>query len=61
MKMKKHTDKDKAGITTGTTMIKGMGHGHGEGNPAEMKSKGKDQKPAGGLHESASRGQKIKV
>ncbi len=53
--MGKIKDKDKAGISTGTTKItpcgpKGKEHG----------SKGKNQKPAAGGTQSVSRGQKIR-
>lgn len=53
--MKKVHDKDKAGISTGTTKIEKL-----DRNPPEMGSKGKNQKPAGGGTHSVSRGQKIK-
>lgn len=54
----KKTDKDKAGISSGTIKIEPMGHK--QGNPAEFDSTKKSQKPkAGGTH-SVSRGQKIR-
>ena len=56
--MKKKHDRDKAGITTGTTMIQPMGHK--SGNPPEFGSTAKSQKPKCGGHQKVSRGQKIK-
>ncbi len=56
--MGKIKDKDKAGITTGTTMIEPMGHK--QNHPKEMDSKGKNQKPAAGGSKAVSRGQKIR-
>lgn len=53
--MSKITDKDKGGISTGTTKIEKLGP-----KGKEHGSKGKNQKPAAGGTKSVSRGQKIR-
>lgn len=54
--MKKIKDKDKPGISTGTTKIEGF---HGD-KMTEHTSTSKSQKPKSGGTESVSRGQRIK-
>ena len=53
--MKKIHDRDKAGISTGTTKIEPLGP-----KGKEHDSKGKNQKPAAGGTKTVSRGQKIR-